>query len=151
MGRLESICSPPMSAPPSAIPAWKLCLLVALGGAIGALARFSVELGLVIALTDPFLAASLSLGAVNVLGAGGLGGLLGRIERQGGPAWLRPFLGTGFFGTFTTFSGFIAHLRVLEAEAGAAATALFFVASCACGAILFHALHGSLPPEEARS
>lgn len=132
-----------MSPRSTPISAWKLCLAVALGGGLGALARFGIELALVASVASPLLAGSLSLGAINVLGSAGLGGILGRIERRGGPGWLRPFLGIGFFGAFTTFSGFAAHLRLLEAEAGAIATATFFVASGFCAALLFQGARGA--------
>ena len=117
----------------SPTPLWKSCLAVALGGGLGAIARFGVDLGLAVSVPSPLLAGAVSLGVVNVLGSAGLGGLLGRIERRGAPDWLRPFLGIGCLGAFTTFSGFVAHLRVLEAEAGAAPTAAFFLIS-GCGA-----------------
>lgn len=146
----------PTDAPLTAIPAGKAPLspraaipAVAAGGAIGALARFGVELGLVEGLDSALLAASLSLGLVNALGSAGLGALIGRLERRAGPAWMRPFLGIGALGAFTTFSGFVAHLRVLHAEAGAAATAAFFVASCVGSVLLFHAAHGTPAPAEA--
>jgi CrcB protein len=125
----------PSRTPP--IPLWKPCLAVALGGGLGAVARFGVELGLAVSMPSPLLAGAVSLGVVNVLGSAGLGGLLGRIERGGAPVWLRPFLGIGCFGAFTTFSGFVAHLRVLEAEAGAVPTAAFFLLSGFGAALLF--------------
>ena len=125
----------PPRTPPT--PLWKLCLAVAVGGGLGAIARFGVELGLAVSLPSPLLAGAVSLGVVNVLGSAGLGGLLGRIERRGAPAWLRPFLGIGCFGAFTTFSGFVAHLRVLEAQAGALPTTAFFLVSGFGAALLF--------------
>ncbi len=139
----------PPRRPP--ISAWTLCLAVAVGGGLGALARFGIELVLAMSIASPLLSGSLSLGAVNVLGSAGLGGLLGRIERRGGPSWLRPFWGIGFFGAFTTFSGFALHLRVLEAEAGALATAAFFLASGLGAALLFQAARGPEPAEGART
>ena len=144
---------PPMPAPAphSEQSAWTLLLVVAVGGAIVAVSRFGVELGLAAAVADPLLVASLSLGAVNVLGAGGLGGLIGRLDRHGGPDWLRPFLGVGFFGAFTTFSGFVAHLRALHLEVGPGATAIFFASSCFAGAMLFQALRGAPLSDEADS
>lgn len=124
--------------PPRTPPIFvRTCLAVALGGGLGAFARFGVELALALCMDSPLLAGALSLGVVNVLGSAGLGGLLGRIERSGGPPWLRPFLGIGFFGAFTTFSGFIAHLRVLEAAAGALPTVAFLLVSGVGAAVLF--------------
>ncbi|MCR9096717.1 MAG: CrcB family protein [bacterium] len=139
----------PERPPPIAL--WKLCLVVALGGALGALTRLGVEIALAASVASPLLAGSLSLGAVNALGAGGLGGLLGRLERRGGAPWLRPFLAIGFLGAFTTFSGFAAHLRVLHLEAGPLPTAVFFFASCFAAVLLFHAARGPAPAPEARA
>ncbi|MEM9177640.1 MAG: CrcB family protein [Myxococcota bacterium] len=127
----------PEPTPPQ--PVWMPTAAVAAGGALGALARFGVEVALLATVDSVLLAASLSLGAVNVLGAAGLGGLLGWIDRHGGPDALRPLVGIGGLGAFTTFSGFVAHLRVLEAEAGAWATALFFMGSCCAAGVLFDA------------
>ena len=143
--------SMPASAPHSEQSAWTLCLVVAVGGAIGAISRFGVERGLAAAVADPFLAASLSLGAANVLGAGGLGGLIGRLDRHGGPDWLRPFLGVGLFGAFTTFSGFVAHLRALHLEVGTGATAIFCASSYFAGTMLFQALRSAALSQEADS
>ncbi|GEM_PF-2158742 len=134
---------------PAAPPGTSLVIpSVVLGGAIGATARFVVELALTGAVASPLLAASLSLLVVNAAGSGGLGGLLGHLERRGGPPWLRPFLGVGVFGAFTTFSGFAAHLRVLHLEAGALATAGFFVSSCVTAVLLFHGAQGAPPAAE---
>lgn len=67
---------------------------VALGGALGALARASVALVL-----DPrFWMATL---AVNVVGSIAIGFVIGRMDQR----WW-PFLVTGFLGGFTTFSAF---------------------------------------------
>ena len=67
---------------------------VALGGALGALARASVALVL-----DPrFWLATL---AVNVVGSVAIGFVVGRLDQR----WW-PFLVTGFLGGFTTFSAF---------------------------------------------
>lgn len=112
---------------------------VAIGGAIGASARFLIETGLAEAVPSPLTAASLSLLLVNTAGSAALGGLIGLLERHRARPWLRPFLGVGVLGAFTTFSGFAAHLRTLHLEAGALATAGFFGASCLASALLFQA------------
>jgi CrcB protein len=131
---------------PSTQPGTSLAILsVVCGGAIGATARFAVELALAGGVASPLLAASLSLLVVNAAGSAGLGWLLGHLERRGGAPWLRPFLGVGVFGAFTTFSGFAAHLRLLHLQAGATATTGFFVASCLTAALLFHAARGAQP------
>ncbi|MFC5948591.1 fluoride efflux transporter CrcB [Pseudonocardia lutea] len=76
---------------------------VALGGAVGALARWAVGLGL------PTTPGAFPLGTflVNVVGCAAIGVLLVAITelRQAHPL-LRPFLATGILGGFTTFSTF---------------------------------------------
>lgn len=67
---------------------------VALGGALGALARASVALVL-----DPRI--WLATLAVNVVGSVAIGFVIGRLDQR----WW-PFLVTGFLGGFTTFSAF---------------------------------------------
>ncbi len=75
-------------------PTAALLAVVAVGGALGSLARY----GLVLA--APNLAMTL---AVNVVGSFLLGALVA-LRPQG--RWSRPFLGSGVLGGFTTFSAF---------------------------------------------
>lgn len=78
--------------------------LVAIGGALGALCRVGVETLLpTTSMADPrFPWATF---AVNVLGAAVLGAVLAICElRPHPPRWLRPLVGIGFCGSFTTFS-----------------------------------------------
>ena len=75
----------------------------ALGGALGALARWG--------LTETFPADGGSWPwatlVINVCGCLALGLLLGLVfVRSPGSPWLRPFLGTGVLGGFTTYSAF---------------------------------------------
>lgn len=82
----------------------KDCLLVALGGALGAVARHLVAVALPLREGTALPLATLT---VNVLGCLGLGLLLGWAEARealSGPT--RLLLGTGFLGAFTTFSTF---------------------------------------------
>jgi CrcB protein len=83
--------------PPRAVPLLPLLLVVSAGGAAGALARYGVGLAL------PERHASLPLGTllINVVGSFALGVLVGGWHDA---RWLRPLLGTGFLGGFTTFS-----------------------------------------------
>ncbi len=81
---------PAVGAP--SLPA--LVAVVAVGGALGSLARY----GLVLA--APHLAMTL---AINVVGSFLLAALVAR-RPQG--YWSRPFLGSGVLGGFTTFSAF---------------------------------------------
>ena len=86
---------PPAPAPPLA----PLLVVVAVGGATGAVCRWAVSLAL------PHAASGFPLGTllVYVLGCLALGGLVGALPDA---HWLRPLLGTGFLGGFTTFSTF---------------------------------------------
>ncbi|MCE0767488.1 fluoride efflux transporter CrcB [Pseudonocardia kujensis] len=78
-------------------------LAVAAGGAVGAIARWAVGLGL------PTLPGAFPLGTflINVVGCAAIGALLVALTelRQAHPL-LRPFLATGILGGFTTFSTF---------------------------------------------
>jgi CrcB protein len=73
-------------------------LLVCVAGAIGTLARWGLDRGLSADLPWGILAA-------NLVGAAALGLVLGRVDR-GAPAWVRPVVGTGLLGGFTTMSAF---------------------------------------------
>lgn len=84
--------SAPVHPRPVALPA--LLLVVAVGGALGSLARY----GLVVALPDLWTTL-----LINVVGAFLLGVL---VARRPDGTWSRPFLGTGVLGGFTTFSAF---------------------------------------------
>lgn len=70
--------------------------LVAGGGAVGGVLRHLAA----VLLPDGVLA----LTAVNVLGSFALGVLVAGPVARGAPAWVRPTLGTGLLGGFTTFS-----------------------------------------------
>ncbi|MDO5618148.1 fluoride efflux transporter FluC [Kocuria sp.] len=83
-----------------------LILAVTLGGALGA----GMRLALGDVLTLWFGGAALATVVVNLLGAFGLGVLLQALVQVGqegpGRRLMRLVLGTGFFGGFTTYSGF---------------------------------------------
>ncbi len=85
--------------PPVPVPLLPLMLVVAVGGALGSLARYGVAVAL------PHGRAELPLATllVNVLGCLLLGLLVGALPHS---RWLRPLLGTGVLGGFTTFSTF---------------------------------------------
>ncbi len=108
-------------------------LLVAAGGAMGALARFQVGLALRSHIVDQWPAATL---LVNVLGSLGIGVVFVLLERGSIHADLRALLVVGFFGAFTTFSTFSLELLHLL-EAGDSRAALGYaaasVASCLLG------------------
>jgi CrcB protein len=98
-------------------------LLVALGGALGAAARYGVgELGLRFG-WGGFPWATL---IVNVAGGLAMGVLAGLVAQGGGA--LRLFAGVGVLGGFTTFSAFsLDALRLIEA--GETAASLAYVAA----------------------
>lgn len=89
------------------LPAWKTALLVALGGMIGTVLRFSLAV-LVPTVTTPTLVEMpwATLWA-NVLGSLGLGALYGALEVRAGRPWMAPLLGVGVCGGFTTFSSVV--------------------------------------------
>lgn len=103
-------------------------LLVAAGGAAGAVLRFATGQG-VARLFGPsaaaFPAATL---LVNMLGSFLVGLLAGWLMKRGGGDNLRLLLGVGLLGGFTTFSAFTLDLFVLL-ERGAATLALFYAAA----------------------
>lgn len=85
--------------PPVPVPLVGLLVVVAAGGALGSLGRYAVAVAL------PHDPAELPVATllVNVLGCLLLGVLVGGWPRA---RWVRPFLGTGVLGGFTTFSAF---------------------------------------------
>jgi CrcB protein len=108
----------------------------ALGGALGALARWGVAEALPRE-PDAWPWATL---LVNLLGCLVLGTLVGRVfDRSAGPPWLRPFLATGVLGGFTTYSAFAVE-TVQLAEAGRVGTAAGYVLASVAGGVLAAAL-----------
>lgn len=114
--------------------------LVAAGGAAGAAARWGVLAA------EPVRPASFPLTtlAVNVLGAGLLGYLVGRVPvRDDRSEAVRLLLGTGVLGGFTTFSAF-----ALEVWQGpAVAYALVAVVAGVAAAVVGLALGAAAAPE----
>ena len=104
----------------------------AAGGVLGALARWGAgEAVPHHAGSWPWATLLVNLGGCLLLGV-----LTATLfaHRPGSP-WLRPFLGTGVLGGFTTFSTFAVDTVGL-ADAGAAATALAYVAASVLGGVL---------------
>ena len=93
-------------------------LWVALGGALGATARYGVStlLGRFAAASFPF--ATL---AVNVLGCAVAGATIGWLERHPTPAPTRLFVVVGVLGGFTTFSAFGLETLALQRDGRSAA------------------------------
>jgi CrcB protein len=105
---------------------------IAVGGALGAAVRYLVGLGWP---TPPgaFPASTL---VINVVGCGLIGILMVLVTdvftRQ---RLLRPFLGTGVLGGFTTFSTYAVDIQQLV-TGGHAATALLYLVTTVVGALL---------------
>lgn len=97
--------------------------VVALGGAIGACARYGIEL----AWPTPSGGFPWATMVVNVSGCALMGALMVAItELWVGHRLLRPLLGTGVLGGYTTFSTFAGDVDTLAA-AGHLATALLYL------------------------
>jgi CrcB protein len=105
---------------------------VAVGGALGATARYAVD----VAADRWGIALPWATLAVNVLGCALMGLLVAYVLAH--PArhllW-RPFLGVGVLGGFTTFSAFAAD-AVLLADQGAGATSAAYVVATLAGGLL---------------
>jgi CrcB protein len=107
-------------------------LAAALGGALGALARWGVAQ----ALPSPPTGWPWSTLLVNLTGCLLLGLLLAALfTRHPDHPWLRPFLGTGVLGGYTTFSTFAVDV-VRLADAGAWSVAVGYVLTSVAGGVL---------------
>lgn len=111
-------------------------LAVFVGGALGSLARW----GIALLLTPPVPAFPWQTFAVNVTGAFGLAAL-GAVAVTGvlRAGYLRPLVGAGFFGAYTTFS-IMAFEGVRLIEVGRTGTALAYwiltlVVGCTAGVL----------------
>jgi fluoride exporter len=104
-------------------------LLAALGGALGALARWA----LAEALPSPGGWPWATL-LVNVTGCLLLGALLARLAlRSPEPAWARPFLGVGVLGGYTTYSTFAVEVVDLVDDGALGVAAGYVLASIVGG------------------
>jgi CrcB protein len=104
----------------------------ALGGVLGALARWGVAR----ALPSPAGGWPWATLLVNVTGCALIGVLLTvLLARLPGHPWLRPFLATGVLGGYTTFSTFAVDV-VRLVDDGAVATAVAYVAASVLGGLL---------------
>ncbi|KGJ05959.1 CrcB protein [Paracoccus halophilus] len=105
-------------------------LQVALGGAIGASARYGVNI-LATRLVPGFPLGTL---IANVLGCFAMGMLASLLTLRGGQDWA-PFLLTGLLGGFTTFSAFALDTMVLW-ERGASGTATGYALASVTASLL---------------
>lgn len=101
-------------------------LAVFLGGCAGGLARWAVSSGA----NPPW-----ALVAVNTSGAFVLALLLVVLTGRPVAVWVRPLLGTGFLGAWTTFSGIVVPTDQLV-RGGAVGTALAYAAASVLGGVV---------------
>ncbi len=107
-------------------------VLAAVGGALGALARWGVDA----ALPSPAPGWPWATLLVNLTGCLLLGVLLGAVlPRFPRHAWLRPLLATGVLGGYTTYSTFAVDV-VRLVDAGAVGTAAGYVVASVVGGVL---------------
>ena len=105
-------------------------MLIAVGGALGTLARY--ELSRAVPVRPGTLPITTLL--INVVGALLLGALLGTIGRTApNDRTMRPLLGVGLLGGFTTFSTFAVETVQLVRHDDAALAAVYVIASIALG------------------
>ena len=110
-----------------------MILAVAIGGALGALARYGASAGLARIVRDTAWAGyPLGTLAVNVLGTFLLGVLVFH-ERLPLPPAVRLGVGTGFLGAMTTFSTFELDLFLLQDQRGAFAALAYLAANVVLG------------------
>ena len=105
-------------------------LLVLVGGAVGAPARFLVDRWV-----QSRQASSFPWGTflVNVAGCALLGVVAGAVSGADGPGWLLTLVGTGFCGALTTFSTFSFETVRLVEEGTARVAAAYVGLSVAAG------------------
>ncbi|RZQ63045.1 FluC/FEX family fluoride channel [Amycolatopsis suaedae] len=106
---------------------WPVVAVVSAGGVCGALARYGL------AAAWPYRPGGFPWGTLvtNVSGCLLIGGLM----VFAGGRFLRPFLGTGVLGGYTTFSAYAVDV-VATARAGAPVTALAYLAGTVVAAVL---------------
>lgn len=112
-------------------------LLIFVGGGLGALSRW----GLSLAITNFAEKTSLhrfpwGIATCNLLGCFVIGAVLGAVAVRHHPAWMFPFLVTGFLGGFTTFSTFGADTHQLLIEGFRSAAVLNILISTLGGIAL---------------
>ncbi|CAM3782400.1 fluoride efflux transporter FluC [Alicyclobacillus pomorum] len=108
-----------------------------LGGILGGILRYLV--GFAIPAPDGF---PLDILIINLVGSFALGALYGMAARTKMKPWLRDGIGTGFIGSFTTFSTFcFGTIKLAQSHAWMAL--IYVVASLSCGPLLAYVGNGT--------
>lgn len=97
----DTLTSGPALTP---LPTLKVALLVAAGGALGALLRYLLGAAMPSLATPTLVELPWATLLANTLGCLALGALAGVLEVRPGRPWMQPLLGTGLCGGFTTMS-----------------------------------------------
>ncbi|MBJ22222.1 MAG: CrcB family protein [bacterium] len=134
---------PPLDAahPTAAHPVAAELTAVSLGGAIGASLRHAVYAFAPIPDLEFVLEAALETLAINLVGALCLGLLYGLLSVRGGHPLLRPFLGIGVLGSFTTYSTFVLEFSVIGREDGHLAALALILGSLFLGVAAYQLGH----------
>lgn len=115
-----------VDAPVRPGPQWDVTAVVAVGGVLGAEARY----GLALTVPHPAAAFAWSTVLINVVGCFLLGSLMTVLARRPDPPrLLRPFLGIGVLGGFTTFSTFTVDAVRLAHDHRVATAGLYLLAT----------------------
>jgi CrcB protein len=111
---------------------WSVLSVISLGGALGSLARYGVSVALASGPTSfPW-----GIFGINVSGCLLIGILMVLVtEVWTGQRLVRPFLGVGVLGGFTTFSTYVVDIQRLV-SAGAGATALMYLVGTVVAALV---------------
>jgi fluoride exporter len=115
------------------MPELRLFLFVALGGAVGSVARYAAQSYALLRFGDRFPSGTL---LVNLLGAALMGLLVGAASGRSSTALV--FLGTGVLGGFTTYSAFNQEMLNLAVR-GEPVKAFGYAAATVLGALLLGA------------
>ncbi len=117
-------------APPAITARWDILAVIAAGGALGSLARW----GLTVALPHAPGAFPWATFLTNVTGCLLIGALMVALTDVWPPnRYLRPFLGIGVLGGYTTFSTYVLDTRVLLVSGHAGLALAYLAGSLAAG------------------
>jgi fluoride exporter len=114
-----------------------LLMLATTGGALGAGARYLVNVGCLAAFGPAFPWATLTVNVLGSLAMGVLAEVIG--NRYGGAPELRTFLMTGILGGFTTFSAFSLDIANLAGRDALGLAALYTIGSVVLSLLALYA------------